>query len=51
VLSAVVGGSEENKKFWKYTPGGEVKIHIDNPKAAKFFAPGLEYYIDFKRAL
>lgn len=50
VLSAVTGGSEENKKFWKYTPAGEIKINIDNPEAAKMFEPGKEYYIDFTKA-
>lgn len=49
-LSVVTGGSEENKKFWKYTPGGEIKLHIDNPEAAKMFEPGCEYYINISKA-
>lgn len=49
-LSAVTTGSEENKKFWKYTPAGNLKMHIDNHEAAKMFEPGREYYFDIKKA-
>lgn len=46
-LSPVINGSEENKEFWKYTPSGEIKIHIENENAIFEFG---EYYIDFTKA-
>lgn len=49
-LTAVTGGGKENEKFWRYTPGGEIRLHIDNPEAAKMFKPGQEYYIDIAPA-
>ena len=50
VLLAVTTGSEENKLFWKYTPSGELKMHIDNPTALGVFEPGKEYYLDIQKA-
>lgn len=47
VLQAVTGGSEENKSFWKYTPGGKVEMTIDNEAAFDAFEIGKEYYVDF----
>lgn len=49
VLVPVVGGSEENKEFWKYTPSGKIELYIDNPEAFKAFELG-EYYVDFTKA-
>lgn len=49
ILNAVIGNSEENKKFWQYTPSGKIEIWIDNPEAMKAFEFG-EYYIDFTKA-
>ena len=49
VLNAVLGHSEENKKFWQYTPSGKIEIWIDNPEAFKAFEFG-EYYVDFTKA-
>jgi len=37
----------ENKAFWDATPSGEISMTINNPRAAEFFKPGQEYYIDF----
>lgn len=48
-LAPVMGNSDENKKFWKYTPSGNITMHIDNEEAAKAFDTG-EYYVDFTRA-
>lgn len=48
VLGAVTGHSEENKKFWQYTPSGRIEIWIDNPEAFKAFEFG-EYYVDFTK--
>lgn len=46
-LNPVVGGSEENDKFYKYTPGGSIELATINPEAGKQFEVGEEYYIDF----
>lgn len=46
-LQPVINGSEENKKFWAYTPSGEIKIHVENENANFDFG---EYYIDFTKA-
>ncbi|MGE3463909.1 MAG: hypothetical protein AB7I04_18525 [Pseudomonadales bacterium] len=49
-LTPVTGGSEENTKFWKYTPSGELRMQIDNPPASEMFEPGGEYYLTFEKA-
>ena len=49
-FNAVAGGSEENKRFYKYTPGGEFELKIANAEAAAYFKLGKEYYIDFTEA-
>lgn len=52
-LSAVYGSdkaSDENKKFWKYTPVGNVNLGTINAEAAAYFELGKEYYIDFTKA-
>lgn len=49
-LTAVTGGSEENKEFWKCTPAGEIRMHIDNPDAMKQFKPGMQFYVTFEPA-
>lgn len=48
-LNAVMGNSEENKKFWEFTPNGRIEIWIDNPKAMEQFDFG-EYYVTFEKA-
>lgn len=45
-LRAVTSGSEENKKFFKWTPSAELKLATVNPEAAAQFEPGKEYFID-----
>ena len=42
----VAGGSEENRKFWEYTPSGLLDLSISNPNALKGITPGQEFYID-----
>ncbi len=49
-LQAVTTGSDENKTFWKYTPSGIIKMHIDNASALEVFKPGQEHYVDFSPA-
>jgi hypothetical protein len=49
-FDVVIDGSEENKKFFKYTPGGHINILVDNENAKKQFEVGKEYYVDFTPA-
>lgn len=49
-LVPVYANSKENKRFFKYTPGGEIKLQVVNPEAAKQFEIGKEYYVDFTAA-
>lgn len=50
-FSAVMGNSsdtDENKKFWKYTPSGQVNVTTVTDGT---FEVGREYYLDFNPAL
>lgn len=50
-LNPVIGGSDENKSFAKYTPAGSVSLNISyETPAADFFEEGKEYYLDFTKA-
>jgi len=49
-LSPVVGGSEENKEFFKWTPGGCVYFYVVDPSTANQFELGKSYYVDFSPA-
>lgn len=44
------GPSDENMRFTKASPWGEIKLGIDNPAALEQFAPGKSYYVDFTPA-
>lgn len=46
-MSPVVDGSEENKRFFKYTPYGEIKLGTINRNAWEQFPLGAEVYVDF----
>jgi hypothetical protein len=47
----VVSGSEENKSFAKYTPGGNAQLIISyETEASDFFEEGKEYFLDFSVA-
>lgn len=50
LTAATSGVSDEDKLFWKYTPSGELTMHIDNPPASDIFVPGRAYYLDFTPA-
>lgn len=41
---------EEDKRFAKATPSGEMSMYIDNPPALAFFELGKSYYIDFTKS-
>jgi len=44
-------GSEENKSFNDYTPGGDLRLNIAAGKPAQeLFEDGAEYYLDFTKA-
>ncbi len=43
-FSPVVSGSDENKAFWKASPGGSLKLTTIR---ADHFQPGQDYYVDF----
>jgi hypothetical protein len=49
-LQPVVSGSDENKEFYKWTPGGELNLSTINKAAADAFKPGKSYYLDFTEA-
>lgn len=46
-LTPVTGSSEENKKFFRWTPFGKIEIGTLNPEAWKQFPLGAEVYVDF----
>ena len=39
--------TEENRRFSKATPSGELWMIVDNPDVVKAFVPGKSYYLDF----
>jgi hypothetical protein len=49
-LEPVVSGSEENKSFYRWTPGGHIELNMIHKDTAKQFEPGKEYYVDFTPA-
>jgi hypothetical protein len=48
-LGAVYDGSEENKRFFKYTPSGQIQMGTINAEAANQFEVGDEFYVDFTK--
>jgi len=44
----VTGGSEENDKFFKFTPGGKLELCVLNKQN---FEPGKEYIITIDEAV
>lgn len=50
VLMPVVGNTDENQEFWKYTPAGKLEMVIDNPEAFNEFEEMGEFYLTIERA-
>ena len=50
VYEGPLGENEENKRFTKASPSGEIWIAIDNPAASVQFVPNREYYVVFSDA-
>ncbi len=38
---------EEDRRFSKATPSGEITMHVDNPPAAAALIEGQVFYVDF----
>lgn len=38
---------EEDKRFTKYMPSGDIVISIENASINDFYVPGKSYYLDF----
>lgn len=49
-MSPVTADTEENKTWSKYTPDGQLTMHVSNPAAFDQFEQGKEYYIDIQLA-
>ncbi len=49
-MSAVYGGSAENKSFAESTPSGSITFTLSNADVSEAFQPGETYYVDFTRA-
>lgn len=50
ILNPVTDNSEENKAFYRYTPGGQISLRTVNKTVRDEFEVGEEYYVDFRRA-
>lgn len=46
-LVPVTNTSEENSKFFRWTPYGSIEIGTINTDVIGNFIPGKEYYVDF----
>lgn len=49
-LNPVTSGSDENKRFFEATPGGEIKLSVVSEEVGKRFPIGAEFYVDFTPA-
>lgn len=45
-LVPITSGSDENKEFYKWTPGGRLEFGTVNQKALDYLKLGSEVYID-----
>lgn len=46
-LHPVTSENEENKKYFRWTPGGVIQMSVLNRDALNQFVPGKAYYVDF----
>jgi hypothetical protein len=42
--------NEENKQYWKLTPGGSINLYTVNENAASQFKAGKQYFVEFTEA-
>lgn len=49
-LVPVMGGSEENKRFYEASPSGQIELGTINQAALEQFVIGKEFYVDFTLA-
>ena len=49
-LLPVIGDSEENKAFFRWTPSGAIDLGTINPAVVEQFHIGDEFYVDFTSA-
>jgi hypothetical protein len=49
-LHPVMSGSDENRNFFKASPGGKIEVLTVNEEAAVQFEPGKQFYVDFTEA-
>lgn len=49
-LSPVTSGSEENQKFYAWTPGGSLTLSTVNLELAKELVLGKEFFVDLTPA-
>lgn len=49
-LEPVYTGSDENREFFRWTPGGSILLSTVNQTALDQFRPGDEFYVDFTKA-
>lgn len=50
-LQPVMSGSDENRAFFKASPGGKIEVLTVNAEAASQFEPGKQFYVDFTEAV
>lgn len=43
-------GSDEDNTYAKFSPSGELRLHVANPALIGQFKPGEKYYLDFQKA-
>jgi len=46
-MNVVTMGSQENEKFFRWTPFGSIQMGTINKEAIKEFEVGKEFYVDF----
>ena len=46
----VISGSDENRDFFRWTPGGSIYLAVVSPGTAAQIKVGHDYYVDFTEA-